>query len=609
MRWRFERNWLDTVLIVVLVVMLYGLTAAPDVYYTDCGELAGVCATAGVAHPTGYPLFSMLGYAWLQLPLPLPPIARLNVLMVLLGACGAAIAHRLLLRFLPRVLTLDDRTVRMSALLGALLLATARTVWAQALTLEVHALQEVLMLGLLYWLVRWDQQRRFQDACSAALMLGLCFTNHLSAIVLIPGVVVFALMQTNGSMHQRLRLLAVPAAVTLSCALLYVYLLLRSMAEPPFNWGEVHRSVDKFFYHVLGKQYSVWMFSGGWRQQLNVFWLLLLPNVAVPLAVWGGWVIWRRQRRVAVLLMLMVIVCVSYVVHYSIHDIEPYFLAAFIGLNLAVAVGIAAMWRYRRLRIIALALPLVYTVWNWRTNDLHAHHLVREYVKLVVDPLPKGSILFSQQWDYFCSAFWYMQQVEGYRPDIVLVEKELLRRTWYLGQLRRWYGEPIERCSTEIAAYLPLLEEFESGSMPQERYGVIQRAFIGLLQAILKRNADRYAFATPEVLETEPDFAALTTQQPYGATMALHSDSALPPPRVVDPHVLIASASRYRSERLDRGLLALASMAYMRTGDAYARGDEHSRQLAEACYRYAVQLDRRNIQAQQQLQKLSAQSR
>ncbi len=608
MRWRFERNWLDTVLIVGLVVMLYGLTAAPDVYYTDCGELAGVCATAGVAHPTGYPLFSILGYAWLQLPLPLSPIAQLNILMIVLGAIGSAIAHRVLLRLVPRVLPLDDRTVRMSALLGALLLATARTIWAQALTLEVHILQEVLILGLIYWLVRWEQQRQRRDAIGSALMLGLCFANHLSAIVLIPGVVVFALMVGTGRIQDRIRSLAIPAAVTLSCAVLYAYLPLRSMAEPPFNWGEVHRSLDKFFYHVLGKQYSVWMFSGQWRQQLSVFWSLLLPNVAVPLAVWGAWVLWRRQRRVAVLLMLMVIVCVSYVVHYSIHDIEPYFLAAFIGLNLAVAVGTAAMWRHRRLRIIALALPLVYTVWNWRPNDLHTHHLVREYVKLVVEPLPKGSILFSQQWDYFCSAFWYMQQVEGYRPDIVLVEKELLRRTWYIGQLRRWYGEPIERCSTEIAAYLPLLEEFESGSMPQERYSVIQRAFVGLLQAILRRNADRYAFATPEVLETEPDFAALVDGQPYGATIALHRDSSLPPPMIVEPGTLIASARRYASERLDRGLIALAAMAYMRTGDAYFTGDARSRQMAAACYRIALQLDPRQIQAQQRLQALSAAS-
>lgn len=589
-----------------MALLLYRWTAAPDLYYTDCGELAGVCVTLGVAHPTGYPLLSMLGHAWLHVPLPLSPIEQLNLLMVLLGGIGVAIAHRLLLRLLPQILGLDEQARRAGAALGALLLMTARTVWAQALSFEVHVLQQVLIVGMLYWLVRWEQERSRRHALYAALLLGLCFTNHLSAIVLVPGVLVFAVMlSSSGQGWQRLRQLTLPAIVCLACAVLYAYLPLRSMAEPLFNWGEVHRGIDKFLYHVLGKQYAVWMFSGQWRRQLNVFWSLLLPNVVVPCALWGGLVIWKRHRLYAVLLVLLVVVCVGYVVHYSIHDIEPYFLTAFIALNLAVAVGIAALWRYRHLRVVLVLLPIVYTAWNWKPNDLHVHRLIREYVRLVVEPLPKGSILLSQQWDYFCSAFWYLQQVEGYRRDIVLVEKELLRRTWYIGQLRRWYGEPIERCSSEIAAYMPLLEEFESGKMPQERYGTIQQAFVALLEAIVRRNPERPAFATPEVLETEPDFAALFATEPYGATVALRqaaTDSPLPPPAVVDATALIQSAAVYRSERLDRGLVALAAQAYVRTGDALASGDERSRQQAAKSYRIALQLDPRNLRARQQLE-------
>jgi hypothetical protein len=604
MRLRIEPSWLETIVAMLLALLVYRWTAAPDLYYTDCGELAGVCATLGVAHPTGYPLLSMIGYAWLKLPLPLSPIEQLNLLMAVLGAASVAVMHRLLLRFLPQVVSLDVRTLRTSALIGALMLMTARTVWAQALSLEVHALQLFLVVSMLYWLVRWEQEGRQRDALIAALVLGLALTNHLTAIVLLPGVITFALLRHDGPLRERVRRLAVPAAATLMCGLLYAYLPLRSMAEPLFNWGEVHRSIDAFFYHVLGKQYSVWMFSGGWRQQLKVFWSLLLPNVAIPFALWGGWILWRRHRRYLLLLGLLLVGCVGYVIHYSIPDIEPYFLTAIVALVLMSAIGLARLCQYPRLRAIAVMLPLVYTVWNWKPNDLHAHRLVREYVKLVVDPLPAGSILLSQQWDYFCSAFWYMQQVEGYRTDIVLVEKELLRRTWYIGQLRRWYGEPIERCSTEIAAYMPLLEEFESGNMPKQRYSIIQRAFVGVLDAIVRNNPDRYVFATPEVLETEPEFAALYPAEPFGATLALRrtTDGPLPPPKVVDASSFVSSASRYSTDRLDRGLLALASLAYVRTGDALARDNRSDRERARLCYRIAVQLDRRNAAALERLQ-------
>ncbi|MCX7936113.1 MAG: DUF2723 domain-containing protein [Chlorobi bacterium] len=604
MRERFWQTWLDTAVVAGVAGVIYRLTAVPDLYYTDCGELAGVCSTLGVAHPTGYPLLTLIGHLWLQLPLPMLPIERLNVLMAVLSALAVAVVHRGVLHLVwAEKGRLGLAGVRSVAAVAAMQFAVARTVWAQALSMEVHALQLLLVAAVFFWLVRWGQQRLPHQLHLAALFLGLGFTNHLTTIVLVPGVLAFVLFQLPGTFWQRLRQLLVPASIVIACGALYAYLPIRSMAEPVFNWGEVHRSVEKFFYHVLGKQYSVWMFQGSARQQLEVFGKLLLPNVAVPIAVWGLWKLWKRARAIALLLVLAMVVCVGYVINYSIHDIEPYFLVAFIAATFATATGIAALWRYRLFRVAMMLLPLVYLAWNWKPNDLHAHHLVRAYVRLVVDPLPNGSILLSQQWDHFCSAFWYLQQVEGYRRDIVLVEKELLRRTWYLKQLERWYGEPIRRCSTEIAAYLPLLEEFESGNMPKERYGIIQQRFVSLLRAFVERNPERFSFATPEVLETEPEFAALYPTAPYGATVALLSPGRpVPPlPKVVDPTLLRQGALHYSTERLDRGLLALAAWAYVRTGDALA-----ARQPTDAieCYRTALALDRTNFAAQERLVRL-----
>jgi hypothetical protein len=601
----FGSTWYDTALVVAITVALYSSTAAPDLYYTDCGELAGVAATLGVAHPTGYPLFTLIGHGWVQLPLPLSPIGKLGVLMVVLGAAAAGLIHRLMLRLLGELRWLDARGIRSVALLTALLLATARTIWAQSLSVEVHALQVVLIVHLLYWLIRWKQTRLRSDQLWAAFALGLCFTNHLSSIVLLPGTMLFALMVGSGRWNERFRQLLLPAGITLTCALAYAYLPLRSASEPLFNWGEVHRSLSKFLYHVLGQQYSVWMFSGSARQQLGVFWSLLLPNVAVPFALTGIWALWKHSRALAWLLLALAGVCVGYVINYGIPDIEPYFATAFIVGAIATGIGIAILWQFRLIRYIALVLPLVYTLWNWRAVDLRHHWLVREYVRLVVEPLPRGSIVLSQQWDYFCSAFWYMQQVEGYRPDVVLIEKELLRRTWYLHQLARWYGEPITRCSTEIAAYMPLLEEFESGQMPKERYSIIQRAFVALLRGFIERNPDRAAFATPEVLETEPDFAAAVTTRPYGATLALNAERHdLPPPLVYDARRLLESSSRYHSERLDRGLAALASQAYVRTGDALLATDSTAVEQARACYYVALQLDQKSSAALERLSQL-----
>ena len=67
---------------------LYVATLAPTVLAGDGGEFQFVPYLLGVAHPTGYPLYTLLGWAWSHL-LPVGDVAyRLN----LFSAFWAALA-------------------------------------------------------------------------------------------------------------------------------------------------------------------------------------------------------------------------------------------------------------------------------------------------------------------------------------------------------------------------------------------------------------------------------------------------------------------------------------------------------------------------------------
>ena len=41
---------------------LYAASASPGLAILDSGEFLGVAATLGIAHPTGYPLYALLGH-------------------------------------------------------------------------------------------------------------------------------------------------------------------------------------------------------------------------------------------------------------------------------------------------------------------------------------------------------------------------------------------------------------------------------------------------------------------------------------------------------------------------------------------------------------------
>jgi len=65
--------------------MVYIVTLAPTVGFIDTGELATVCIKLGVAHPTGYPLFTLIGHIFSLIPLG-EGIYRLNLMSAFIGS-------------------------------------------------------------------------------------------------------------------------------------------------------------------------------------------------------------------------------------------------------------------------------------------------------------------------------------------------------------------------------------------------------------------------------------------------------------------------------------------------------------------------------------------
>src|SRR5258707_15234108 len=66
----------------VVALVVYSRTLAPSVPTGDSGELITVAGVLGIAHPPGYPLFSMLGHLFTPLPSGSPPL-RVNLLSAL----------------------------------------------------------------------------------------------------------------------------------------------------------------------------------------------------------------------------------------------------------------------------------------------------------------------------------------------------------------------------------------------------------------------------------------------------------------------------------------------------------------------------------------------
>ncbi len=547
-----------SVVVFVVVFFIYLLTVSHSIYFTDSGELAAVSSTLGIAHPTGYPLYTILSHIWLQIPLPLSNIEKLNILSSIFLSFSAVVFYFILIvvaQYNSTKIVKSKIMLNLTAVFFAIAFAFTSIVWEQATTNEVYSLHFLLVNIFIYVLLNAYYKQSYKLFLLASFILGLSFANHLTTILLLPAAI-FAFFKKidrgfdfSLNRFKQFIFLLIPFFVALS---LYLYLPLRASQQPLFNWGYVSRSFDKFIYHVSGKQYQVWMFSGqdAWEKNFNIFVDLFIGNIGllllVPFAIsifhistqkdkinWIFITIFApltlffqafkgKSSFLFSLLLITFLSCVAYSFNYSIYDIDPYFYLAYFSIFLFLALSvlnyIQEMPKY--MLVLALIVPFFFIYNNYNEVDKSKDEIVLEYTRSIVDNLPQNAIIISAQWDYFCSAFWYLQQVEGYRRDVVLIEKELMRRTWYPYQLERWYPEIVSLKSPELKSFMRDLELFESG----KEYDPIsiQANYINFFVSIIENNIKyRDIFITPEVLYSEPHLTRNYFKIPYGFAIKL----------------------------------------------------------------------------------------
>src|SRR2546426_9704342 len=169
----------------------YALTLSPTVAWInfgeDSGDLLAAAATLGIPHPTGYPLFVLLGR--LATFLPLGAIAfRINLVAALAGAASVYFLVRLAVALAPG--GARDRGSAFCAAACALLYASSRGAWSQSVLAEVYTLNAAFLAAILWLLVEAQRERDPRKLLLAGYLFGLGLTNHLLLLAVAPALLV-----------------------------------------------------------------------------------------------------------------------------------------------------------------------------------------------------------------------------------------------------------------------------------------------------------------------------------------------------------------------------------------------------------------------------------
>ena len=270
--------------------IIYVLTMMPDIGFTDSGELAAVAHTLGIAHPTGYPLYTIIAHVW-SLISPFSTVYDLNLLAALMTA-GSISLFSLILEEVLSFTTCKKEHASIISFSVSLMFAFGSTVWSQATSLEVYSLQLLLfMLSIFFFIKAMKHGGMSNHLLIWGFLIGLSFTNHGTTILLAPAMIAgyFSDWKTGrfDFSSQKFRGLLPLIPLFLGALLVWLYLPIRSAQNPIINWGEVHRNWDAFSYHAFGKQYQVWMFNEGTAKENfpkylaaligMTSWIMLLP--------------------------------------------------------------------------------------------------------------------------------------------------------------------------------------------------------------------------------------------------------------------------------------------------------------------------------------------
>lgn len=343
-------------LIGLLFFLLYALTAAPSIteLYDDSLEFQVVGPTFGIAHPTGYPLYSLLSGFWSRV---LFPIGNWAWRMNLFSALAAAITIGLLFGLAQRLIqtTATPRPSRWPALATVLAFGLGPVWWSQATIAEVYALHNLFVAAILLVAFNLAQSPSYRVTLSSnhavtllALLLGLALTHHRTIVLLGPGLLI--MLWGQKAIWPPSRAWLRWGLMALAPLLLYLFIPLRAAMGISDLRGSYVNNWGGFWTHVLARGYtsffsqnslSVTMGMSDWWQ----LWQAQVGLLGLGLGLLGlGWTLTcGRVRQGWLGLLVILLTNLLFAVIYQVGDQQVFLLPAWCCFALFIGAGVQAL--------------------------------------------------------------------------------------------------------------------------------------------------------------------------------------------------------------------------------------------------------------------------
>jgi len=250
------RNHKQTVfacLLVLLALFAYLQVMPPSFNSDDSPETTLAYVTLGIQHPPGYPLATVTGKVFMEIPLG-SYMFRANLMAAAMNIAAAFFIFLIALGLIGNEKQPFGAREYACALLASALYLFSSTAWLQGIIAKgsIYALHAALTACAVWLLIK--AKRGIRYLYLASLVYGLSLGNHMQSSAVIFQALTAYVFLSYGK-KAGIKPLMWCAIFALLGASVNLFVFVRSLSSPVYAWGDI-RTINDFIWLITRAQYA-----------------------------------------------------------------------------------------------------------------------------------------------------------------------------------------------------------------------------------------------------------------------------------------------------------------------------------------------------------------